>query len=40
MIVQTTLFKLEYFKKYTKLLDIPNLGDWGVGIYDYCKKNS
>jgi len=32
-------YKLEYIKKYTKQLNIPNLGDWGMGIYDYAKSS-
>lgn len=31
-------YKLEYIKKYTRELNIPNLGDWGMGIYDFCVK--
>lgn len=31
-------YKLEYIKKYTLELNIPNLGDWGMGIYDYASK--
>jgi len=31
-------YKLEYIKKYTQQLNIPNLGDWGMGIYDYAIK--
>lgn len=31
-------YKLEYIKKYTKELNIPNLGDWGMGIYEYASK--
>lgn len=31
-------YKLQYIKKYTNELNIPNLGDWGMGIYDYCTK--
>jgi hypothetical protein len=33
-------YKLEIIKRYTKELDIPNLGDWGMGIYDYVTKDS
>ena len=32
-------YKLQYIKKYTQELDIPNLGDWGMGIYEFCKPN-
>ena len=28
--------RLEFIKKYTKLYNIPNLGDWGLGIHDSC----
>tara|TARA_R110001599_G_scaffold82165_3_gene221329 strand:- start:10200 stop:11060 length:861 start_codon:yes stop_codon:yes gene_type:complete len=31
-------YKLDYIKKYTSELTIPNLGDWGMGIYEYCLK--
>lgn len=31
--------KLEYIKKYTRMFNIPNLGDWGMGIHDYCLKD-
>jgi hypothetical protein len=31
--------KLEFIRKYTNLLNIPNLGDWGLGIYDYCLRH-
>ena len=31
-------YKLEYIRKYTRDLGIPNLGDWGMGIYEYCLK--
>lgn len=30
-------YKLQYIKKYTQELEIPNLGDWGMGIYEFCK---
>jgi hypothetical protein len=33
-----TNYKLEYIKKYTRELNIPNLGDWGMGIHEYCLK--
>lgn len=32
-------FKLEYIKEQTKKYCIPNLGDWGLGIHDYCIKD-
>lgn len=32
-------YKLKDIKRYTKELNIPNLGDWGVGIYDYAIKD-
>ena len=32
--------RLIFIKKYTQLYNIPNLGDWGMGIYDYCIKIS
>lgn len=32
-------YKLEYIKKYTQQLNIPNLGDWGMGIHDYAVKS-
>lgn len=35
-----TNYKLQFIKKYTNELNIPNLGDWGMGIYDYCVKLS
>jgi hypothetical protein len=31
--------RLHFIKKYTKEYNIPNLGDWGMGIYDYCLKD-
>jgi len=31
--------KLEYIKKYTRMFNIPNLGDWGMGIHEYCLKD-
>lgn len=31
-------YKLQYIQKYTRELNIPNLGDWGMGIHDYCKN--
>jgi hypothetical protein len=31
-------YKLQFIKYYTNKLNIPNLGDWGMGIYEYCKK--
>lgn len=31
-------YKLQYIKEYTQKLNIPNLGDWGMDIYDYCVK--
>tara|TARA_R100000951_G_scaffold15632_2_gene12330 strand:+ start:3824 stop:4684 length:861 start_codon:yes stop_codon:yes gene_type:complete len=31
-------YKLDYIKKYTTELNIPNLGDWGMGIHEYCLK--
>lgn len=30
--------RLKFIVKYTNLMDIPNLGDWNMGIYDYCLK--
>ena len=30
--------RLNFIVKYTNLLNIPNLGDWNMGIYDYCLK--
>lgn len=30
--------RLIFIKKYTQLYNIPNLGDWGMGIYEYCLK--
>lgn len=33
-------YKLDYIKKYTRELDIPNLGDWGMGLYEYVSKDS
>ena len=35
-----TNYKLEYIKRYTQKLNIPNLGDWGMGIYDYCEMDN
>lgn len=34
-----TNFKLNYTVKMTKKYNIPNLGDWGMGIYEYCLKD-
>jgi len=31
--------RLLFIKKYTREYNIPNLGDWGMGIYDYCIKD-
>ena len=31
--------KLHYIVEQTNKYDIPNLGDWGLGIYEYCKQN-
>jgi hypothetical protein len=31
-------FKLKEIVELTNRYNIPNLGDWGMGIYDYCKK--
>lgn len=31
-------YKLHYIVEQTKKHNIPNLGDWGMGIYDYCLK--
>jgi len=31
--------RLQFIAKYTNEYGIPNLGDWGMGIYDYCIKN-
>ena len=31
-------YKLQYIVEQTKKHNIPNLGDWGMGIYDYCLK--
>ena len=31
-------YKLQYIVEQTKKYNIPNLGDWGMGIYDYCLK--
>lgn len=31
-------YKLKYIVEQTKKHNIPNLGDWGMGIYDYCLK--
>ena len=30
--------RLQFIVKYTNMYNIPNLGDWGVGIHDYCLK--
>jgi hypothetical protein len=30
--------RLMFIKKYTRLYNIPNLGDWGMGIHEYCLK--
>ena len=27
--------RLKFIVKYTNMYDIPNLNDWGMGIYDY-----
>jgi hypothetical protein len=32
-------FKLQYIKKYTKKYNIPNLGDWNMGIYKSCLED-
>jgi hypothetical protein len=31
-------YKLKYIVEQTKKHNIPNLGDWGMGIYEYCLK--
>lgn len=31
-------YKLQYVIECTQKYNIPNLGDWGMGIYDYCIK--
>jgi hypothetical protein len=31
-------YKLQYIKKYTQELNIPDLGDWGMGIYKYATE--
>ena len=31
-------YKLQYIVEQTKKHNIPNLGDWGMGIYEYCLK--
>jgi regulator of extracellular matrix RemA (YlzA/DUF370 family) len=31
--------RLIFIKKYTQMYNIPNLGDWGMGIYEYCIKD-
>jgi hypothetical protein len=31
-------YKLQYIKEQTLKYNIPNLNDWGLGIYDYCLK--
>lgn len=31
-------YKLQYIVEMTKKYNIPNLNDWGLGIYDYCLK--
>lgn len=31
--------RLLFIKKYTRMYNIPNLGDWGMGIHDYCMKD-
>jgi hypothetical protein len=31
--------RLIFIKKYTRMFDIPNLGDWGMGIHEYCLKD-
>lgn len=33
-------YKLQYIVEQTCKYDIPNLGDWGMGIYEYAKKTS
>lgn len=33
-----TNFKLKEIIRLTNMYDIPNLGDWGMGIYDYAKQ--
>ena len=33
-----TNYKLKFIKQYTNELNIPNLGDWGLGIHEYCLK--
>lgn len=30
--------RLMFIKKYTRMYNIPNLGDWGMGIHEYCLK--
>lgn len=30
--------RLAFIKKYTRMHNIPNLGDWGMGIHEYCIK--
>jgi len=32
-------YKLKEIVKFTKQYNIPNLGDWGMGIYEYCLKH-
>lgn len=32
-----TNYKLQYIKDQTQKYNIPNLNDWGLGIYEYCK---
>jgi hypothetical protein len=32
-------YKLQYIKHYTNQLNIPNLGDWGMGIHTYCLQH-
>lgn len=32
-------YKLKFIKEYTQKLNIPNLGDWGMGIHEYCIKD-
>lgn len=31
-------FKLKYIVEQTNKYNLPNLGDWGMGIYDFCVK--
>jgi hypothetical protein len=32
-------YKLKYIVEQTNKYNIPNLNDWGMGIYEYCLKN-